>query len=200
VNLGYGNCVELHRLIANQFIPKPDGKCEIDHIDRDKMNNSLCNLRWISHSVNMRNRTSNNGVKYEYLDSLPDGFVPFTEYRMQTGEIRHFDNLYVNFDDEIPKFITGDSGHQYRCLYEHDRNKYKYVRHQNIQGKITNICFSRIDKSQLISTTTIETTTTTHLDGTTETKTKTVINKYASQPTEDEMEDEDFEMKTDDEK
>ena len=46
-----------HRLIAEQFLPNPNNLPEVDHIDRDKLNNSLNNLRWVSRSDNNRNRT-----------------------------------------------------------------------------------------------------------------------------------------------
>ena len=45
-----------HRLLAIQFIPNPENKRCIDHIDRNKLNNSLENLRWCSHSENNSNR------------------------------------------------------------------------------------------------------------------------------------------------
>jgi hypothetical protein len=34
------------RLIASAFIPNPDNKQEVDHIDRDRGNNNVSNLRW----------------------------------------------------------------------------------------------------------------------------------------------------------
>jgi hypothetical protein len=136
----------LHRVIAEQFIDNPDGFVEIDHVNRIRTDNSLENLRWVSDSINQRNRTSCKGVKYEYIDKLPNGYEPFTMYKMCTGEIRYFDNLYVNFDDEIPKFITNDSGHQYRFLY-HDE-KINCVSRRDIHNKYCHICFSRINKTQ----------------------------------------------------
>lgn len=46
----------LHRLIALAFIPNPDNKDFIDHINQDKSDNSISNLRWATHSENMLNR------------------------------------------------------------------------------------------------------------------------------------------------
>lgn len=46
----------IHRLLAIQFIPNPDNLPEVDHIDRNKKNNSLDNLRWVSKKDNRNNR------------------------------------------------------------------------------------------------------------------------------------------------
>ena len=48
----------VHRLVAYAFIPLPDDnlfeKYEVDHIDGDKMNNRVENLRWVTSSENKR--------------------------------------------------------------------------------------------------------------------------------------------------
>ena len=46
----------LHRLVAEAFIPNPENKPEVDHIDRDGLNNKLDNLRWVTKKENMKNR------------------------------------------------------------------------------------------------------------------------------------------------
>lgn len=46
----------VHRLIALTYISNPDNLPEIDHIDRDKLNNSIKNLRWVSRRENVLNR------------------------------------------------------------------------------------------------------------------------------------------------
>lgn len=43
----------IHRLVAKTFIPNPDCLPQVDHIDGDKSNNHISNLRWISNFDNM---------------------------------------------------------------------------------------------------------------------------------------------------
>ena len=37
------------------FIPNPDNKPEIDHIDTNKLNNRVDNLRWVTRKENLNN-------------------------------------------------------------------------------------------------------------------------------------------------
>jgi hypothetical protein len=40
--------------VAEAFVPIPDPKWEVNHIDGNKENNKIQNLEWVSHAVNMR--------------------------------------------------------------------------------------------------------------------------------------------------
>jgi hypothetical protein len=51
----------IHRLLAIQYIPNPDNLPEVDHIDRNRSNNDLSNLRWATHHENMNNIEEGNG-------------------------------------------------------------------------------------------------------------------------------------------
>lgn len=48
----------VHRLVADAFIPNPENKPEIDHINTIRNDNRIENLRWVTHSENCRNELS----------------------------------------------------------------------------------------------------------------------------------------------
>lgn len=62
-----GKVLAVHRLVAEAFVPNPDNKPEIDHINTDKTNNTVwlnedgsvnyekTNLRWVTKKENMNN-------------------------------------------------------------------------------------------------------------------------------------------------
>lgn len=42
----------IHRIVASAFIPNPQAKPCVNHIDRDVTNNHVTNLEWVTHSEN----------------------------------------------------------------------------------------------------------------------------------------------------
>lgn len=48
----------VHRIIAQAWIDNPNGYTQIDHIDGDRLNNSITNLRWCTYATNNNNPIS----------------------------------------------------------------------------------------------------------------------------------------------
>ena len=71
-----------HRLIAKQFIPNPDNLPYVDHMNRDKTDNHVFNLRWTTNAENQKNRLSTRGVEYEFInyDDAPRDLIIVTDY------------------------------------------------------------------------------------------------------------------------
>ena len=56
---------DIHRLVASAFIPNPDNKRCVDHIDNNRENNCVENLRWCTPQENQANTTGYNKNGYK---------------------------------------------------------------------------------------------------------------------------------------
>lgn len=80
----------VHRLVAICYIDNPDNLPIVDHIDGNRTNNSVENLRWTTYSGNSRNTKQNRKIKV---------------INENTGEEKCFDTAieaseYLNIDDK----------------------------------------------------------------------------------------------------
>jgi hypothetical protein len=69
---------KIHKLVALHFLEFEELK-QIDHIDRNKLNNNFTNLRWVTFQENIDNRKNTcwttNLIKELYITKYPNGFM-----------------------------------------------------------------------------------------------------------------------------
>lgn len=63
-NVGNRKKMYVHRAVATAFIPNPENKSDVNHIDGNKFNNMLSNLEWNTRKENMAHAFANNLVGY----------------------------------------------------------------------------------------------------------------------------------------
>ncbi len=89
---------KVHRLVAIAFLPnQEENRTCVDHIDNNRLNNNLANLRWATHQENSRNMKLNSknllGVKGVYFSKTKKKYISEIKIDGIKTYIGSFENL-----------------------------------------------------------------------------------------------------------
>ena len=136
-----------HILVAKQFIPNPNNLPFVDHINHNRSDYLLSNLRWVSSSQNNFNKSSFKGVQYEYIDDLPNESIKILFYDTRTEHRVFEDEKYYYYHDEENDedvFYGRINETIYRILHINiTRNGSRFVNMLDINNKAVAVVINR---------------------------------------------------------
>lgn len=100
ITFGGNNCIYIHTLVAETFVPNPLNLPEVHHKDANPLNNCPSNLEWCTQSYNIK-------IAYDMGTKIPSGRPVRI---VETGE--EFPTL-----SSCARYIKGDPGHIWHCLH-----------------------------------------------------------------------------------
>lgn len=118
-----GKAYAVHRLVANAFVPNPEGKPEVNHINEIKTDNRAENLEWVAHKENSNHGTRGQRIGAKNLNGKRS--KPVHQYDKVTGEyIQTFPSVheaarqYGNIGN-IGQVIAGTKASAYGYIWKH---------------------------------------------------------------------------------
>ena len=136
-----GKTYRYHRILAKHFIPNPDNLPEIDHINKNKTDNSLENLRWVDRSENLRNRAKYVKQKSEFLDHAPNDIIEIRTF----NDVDYPENRYF-FCFENDRVVQRVNEHKWQWLAQTPHSGYLRVIMRDINGRYHQIYMHKLIK------------------------------------------------------
>lgn len=120
-------CRLVHRLVAEAFIENEDEtRLFVDHIDTNKLNNNVSNLRWVSYKENMNNVITKQNIS--------EGKLKFSKKIYQIDiDTKEITNTYTNFkelESNGLKYVTVNSITNF-----YNKNNSEQIRQKTYKGK-----------------------------------------------------------------
>lgn len=122
--------IRVHRMVAKAFIPNPEGKPQVNHINGIKHDNSVSNLEWVTNSENQLHAVS-KGLRRGRVGAESSLFTGAVEVYDKAGTLVHV--LSGNADMSLKGF---DFRLVSACLHgkrkSHRGCTFKKIRNSNV--------------------------------------------------------------------
>ena len=119
-------CILVHRLVAIHFIPNPENKKTVNHIDKNRINNNILNLEWATYSEqSIHNFKTNPSIpfgkgygKKALLRLDPETNKILQEYESMTDAVKWlFDEKISKAKELTPNTICSIRGKLYNQIH-----------------------------------------------------------------------------------
>lgn len=122
----HGKQHPIHRFVAQAFIPNPENKLEVNHIDGNKQNNAVSNLEWSTRSENQKHACANN-LQPKNLATYQGKF---------TAEQREEIKRLWDTGECSKRKIAQKYNVSHTCINDIINDKYKYANQVNLYEEI----------------------------------------------------------------
>lgn len=120
----------VHRLVALAWIPNPENKPTVDHIDHDLDNNCASNLRWATYAEQEENKILTHSVQ-EQIQVMTEKARLVNQKAVEQRDINDHSILYATYESaaEAALAVVGDKTLKrpiQRCANKEYRSAYGY--------------------------------------------------------------------------
>ena len=122
--------ITVHKFVALVFIPNPKNKPSIDHIDQNRQNNNVNNLRWATYSEQNQNIGERNFNKGKPILMFNKGGQFIIEFSNLINAAKFINNDYLSVQANISKCALGKCPSAYGYVWKY-RNDFENLKEED---------------------------------------------------------------------